>query len=116
MQLIAIPLAALSKGRLRESAVDFICIFGLVARCWTPARRCICFPAYVMNHVIDCNCMFLAADDGTPYDILCNLVDGNRVLCPLGLVGLFLFHITVYYQVYYWVVQALLRRHAGVRR
>ncbi len=30
IQLIAIPLAAFSKGRVREAALDFVCIFGLL--------------------------------------------------------------------------------------
>lgn len=30
IQLITIPLAALAKGRLKESALDFVCIFGIL--------------------------------------------------------------------------------------
>jgi uncharacterized membrane protein YwaF len=30
IQLIAIPLAAFSKGRIREAALDFVCIFGIL--------------------------------------------------------------------------------------
>ncbi len=30
IQLIALPLAAFSKGRLREASVDFVCIFGIL--------------------------------------------------------------------------------------
>ena len=29
IQLITIPLAAFSKGRVREAALDFVCIFGI---------------------------------------------------------------------------------------
>lgn len=164
VQLIAIPLAAVSRGRLREAALDFICIFGpagallgtyaagntyaaypvlsadnvisglthgisgfaavyifasgLVSmkRVNVPVTYAIllsfCIPAYVMNHVIDYNYMFLAAGDGTPYDILFNLVQGSKVLYPLGVVGLFLLYITVYYQAYYLVQRALLRRRS----
>jgi hypothetical protein len=37
--------------------------------------------------------MFLMQGDGTPYDILYNLVNGNPVLYPLGVVGLFFVYI-----------------------
>jgi len=30
IQLISIPLAAFSKGRIREAALDFVCIFGIL--------------------------------------------------------------------------------------
>ncbi len=30
IQLIALPLAAFSKGRMREAAIDFVCIFGIL--------------------------------------------------------------------------------------
>ena len=30
IQLIAIPLAAFSKGRIQEAALDFVCIFGIL--------------------------------------------------------------------------------------
>ena len=162
VQLIAIPLAALSKGRLREAALDFIVIFGPVGallgtyaagqnyvaypvlsadnvisglthslsgfaavyimtagmasmkRENVPVTYAIilsfCIPAYVMNHVIDYNYMFLAAGDGTPYDILYNFVGGHPVLYPLGVVGLFLLYITAFYQVYYLVCRYVTRR------
>jgi cytochrome b subunit of formate dehydrogenase len=45
--------------------------------------------------------MFLMRDDGTPYSIFYNLVNGNKVLYPLVVVILFLLYITGFYQVYY---------------
>ncbi|MBQ2953540.1 MAG: YwaF family protein [Clostridia bacterium] len=166
VQLIAIPLAALSRGRLREAAMDFVVIFGPVGallgtyaagqnyacypvlsadnvisglthgisgftalyilisgmasmkRSNVPVTYAIilsfCVPAYVMNHVIDYNYMFLVRGDGTPYDILYNLVGGSGLLYPLGVVGLFLLYITAYYQVYYLVRRALGRRRKMV--
>ena len=41
--------------------------------------------------------------DGTPYDILYNLVGGHKVLYPVSVVVLFLLYIVGYYSVYYMV-------------
>ena len=155
IQLIAMPLAAFSKGRLKAAALDFVCIFGLLgAICGTYGagqnynaypvlsfdnvvsgvthalagfaslyvltagmasmeKRNIgltfgilsgfCITAYIANILIDYNYMFLRAGDGTPYDILYNLVGGHPVLYPLCVVGLFLIYICGYYAVYYLV-------------
>lgn len=149
IQLIAIPLAAFSGGRVRQAALDFVCIFGLLgAVCGTYGAaqnygvypvlsmdnvvsgltHCIsgfaalyimlsgmaslekknigitfgillgfCVAAYVVNLLVDYNYMFLVAGDGTPYDILYNLVGGSPVLYPLGVVGLFLLYIGLFY-------------------
>ncbi|MBR3763777.1 MAG: YwaF family protein [Clostridia bacterium] len=167
VQLIAIPLAALSKGRLREAALDFIVIFGPVGallgtyaagqnygcypvfsadnvisglthgisgfaavyilvsgmasmkRSNVPITYAIilsfCIPAFVMNKLVDYNYMFLMRGDGTPYDLLYNLVDGHVVLYPLGVVGLFFLYITMYYQLFYVVSRALSRRRCRVK-
>ena len=60
-----------------------------------------CVAAYIANVLLDYNYMFLMAGDGTPYDIVYNLVGGNRVLYPLSVVGLFLVYIVGYYGVFY---------------
>lgn len=151
VQLIAIPLAAFSHGRLREAALDFVCIFGLlgailgtycagnnygsypvlsidnvasglthvmsgfaslyimISGMASLKRENIsvtvlillgfCAAAYVTNQWIPANYMFLLQGDGTPYDILYDLVNGHPVLYPLGVVGLFLLYIWVYYRV-----------------
>ena len=144
IQLITIPLAAFAKGRIKESALDFVFIFGILgAVLGTYAagqnyaaypvlsmdnvvsgithsisgfcalyvmlsgmvrmhRRDIpitvgilggfCVAAYVANAVVDYNYMFLRRGDGTPYDLLFNLVNGNQILYPLLVVQLsFLF-------------------------
>ena len=153
IQLITLPLAAFSKGRLKQAALDFVLIFGLLgalAGTFGAAQNyaaypvlcidnvisgithCIsgfgslyvgisgmasmkkhnigitfgilgffCVTAYVVNRLIDYNYMFLMQGDGTPYDILYNLVGGNPVLYPLGVVALFLIYITVFYMVYF---------------
>ena len=149
IQLIAIPLAAFSKGRIKETALDFVCIFGILGAVFgtigagqnynaypvlsfdnvisglthtisgfaslyimfakmAAVKRdnmfltyCIllafCVAAYIANILIPYNYMFLMSGDGTPYDILYNLVNGNRVLYPMLVVALFLIYITLFY-------------------
>ena len=156
IQLITIPLAAFSKGRIREAALDFVCIFGmlgavlgtyaagnnygsypvlsldnvvsglthcisgfsalyiLIAKMASMKKKNIpitftillvfCVAAYLTNVCIDYNYMFLMGGDGTPYDILFNLVGGHPVVYPLGVVALFLGYITLFYSVYYIAV------------
>ena len=153
IQLITIPLAAFSKGRIKEASLDFVTIFGLVGALLgtyfagqnyatypvlsmdnvvSGLTHCIsgfcslyillsgmagmkkknipitlsilggfCLCAYVANHILDYNYMFLRRGDGTPYDILYNLVKGNPVLYPLGVVALFILCIWAYYSIYY---------------
>ena len=60
-----------------------------------------CVSALIANMLVDYNYMFLRAGDGTPYDILYNLVNGNAVLYPLGVVGLFFVYIVAFYFVFY---------------
>lgn len=153
IQLIAIPLAAFSRGRVREAALDFVCIFGILGAVFgtigagqnynaypvlsfdnvvsglthaisgfaslyimfshmADMKReniyisyCIlfafCIAAYIANILIPYNYMFLMAGDGTPYDILYNLVKGNRVLYPVLVVALFLIYISLFYYLVY---------------
>ena len=154
IQLITLPLAAFSKGRLREASLDFVFIFGLLGAllgtygagqnygCYpvlsfdnvvsgvthvisgfsslyivisgmaSMKRRNIvitygilmgfCTAAFVTNKLIDYNYMFLVRGDGTPYDIIFNLVGGHEILYPLSVVFLFLLYITVFYSVYFF--------------
>jgi len=153
IQLITIPLAAFSKGRIREASLDFVAIFGLLGAVLgtvgaaqnynaypvlgfdnvvsglthcisgfaalyilrsgmaglhkknvgiTFAILCVfCVLAYVVNGLADYNYMFLVAGDGTPYDILYNLVGGHKVFYPLGVVALFLIYISAFYGIHY---------------
>ncbi len=64
-----------------------------------------CVAAYIANIFVDCNYMFLSRGDGTPYDIVFNLVKGHRVLYPLSVVALFVVYITSYYYIYYAYVE-----------
>lgn len=153
IQLIAIPMAAFTSGRLEEASLDFVCIFGILGAvlgtygagqnygCYpvlsfdnvvsglthaiagfaslyilisgmASMKRhniCItfaillsfCVAAYTANVLLDYNYMFLMAGDGTPYDILYNLVNGHKVLYPVLVVVLFIVYICIYYGVYY---------------
>lgn len=155
IQLIALPLAAFTKGRIEEAAIDFVCIFGLLGAVFgtigaaqnysaypvlsmdnvvSGITHCIsgfaslyilfsgmermrkknmlitygiliafCIAAYIANILIPYNYMFLMAGDGTPYDILYNLVNGNRVLYPLMVVALFLIYIAAFYGVFHLI-------------
>ena len=155
IQLITIPLAAFSKGRLKEASLDFVMIFGLpgailgtycagnnyaaypvisfdnvvsgithtiagfaslyivISGMTSMQKRNIpittsilggfCVAAYAANIFVDCNYMFLSRGDGTPYDIVFNLVNGHPVLYPLLVVGLFVIYIAAYYYIYYEV-------------
>ena len=143
------PLAAFTKGRLKEAALDFVLIFGLLGalagtfgaaqnfgsyplicidNVVSVTTHCIsgfgalyigfsglgslkkrnigitfgilvffCATAYIVNHIIDYNYMFLMAGDGTPYDILYNLVGGSPVWYPVSVVALFLLYISLFY-------------------
>lgn len=153
IQLITIPLAAFSKGRIKEASLDFVTLFGLLGAllgtyfagnnysCYpvisfdnvvSGVTHCLsgfvslyiliagmasmkkrnipitfgilcgfCIAAYVANIFWDCNYMFLSRGDGTPYDIVFNLVNGHAVLYPLMVVLLFVIYIIGYYAVYY---------------
>lgn len=46
--------------------------------------------------------MFLMRGDGTPYDILYNLVSGNNILYPLLVVVLFFVYIALFYFTYFF--------------
>jgi len=52
---------------------------------------------------LDYNYMFLVRGDGTPYDILYNLVGGHPILYPMGVILLFLLYIAAFYGVYYLI-------------
>ena len=164
IQLIAIPFAAATKGRVKEAALDFVTVFGLlgaVIGTYLAGNNYSCYPvlsldnvasglthsisgfaslyilivgmasmkkdnilitfailfvfcvaAFVANIFTDSNYMFLLRGDGTPYDILYNLVDGNKVLYPLGVVALFILYITAYYGVYY-LIKSGVKKHKG---
>lgn len=153
IQLITIPLAAFSRGRIRAAALDFVAIFGMlgavlgtvgaaqnynaypvlgfdnvvsgVTHCISGFAALYIFvaglagmkkqnipttfgivlafgaAAYGINKLIDYNYMFLEQGDGTPYDILYNLVGGHPVLYPVAVILLLVVYIALFYGVYY---------------
>ena len=155
IQLITIPLAAASKGRVKEAALDFVFIFGIlgaVLGTYAAGQNYACYPvlsmdnvisgithsisgfcslyigiskmtsmkpkniwitfsilfafaitAYVANIILDYNYMFLMRGDGTPYDIVFNLVKGNQVLYPILVVLLFVIYVSLFYLIFYLV-------------
>lgn len=155
IQLIAIPIAAFSKGRVKEAALDFVFLFAVlgallgtygagqnynaypvlsfdnvssglthtisgfaaiyigVAGMVNMKKKNIwitctilggfCVASFVANALLDYNYMFLRKGDGTPYDIIYNLVGGNPALYPMFVIGLFLAYMAVFYAVYYGV-------------
>ena len=171
IQLITIPLAAFSSGRIKEASLDFISIFGLlgaVLGTYLATQNYNAYPvlsftnvvsgithsisgfaalyimivgmasmkpkntwiscsilsgfgicAYIVNRIFEAktgdspNYMFLMGGDGTPYDIIYNLVDGNRVIYPLTVMLLFFIYIFVFSRVYLWAVNRKNRTEAG---
>ena len=157
IQLITIPLAAFSKGRVKEASLDFVSIFGLlgaVMGTYLAGQNYGCYPvlcldnvvsaithaisgfcalyimivglasmkknnifitfcilfffgisAYIANIFTNKNYMFLLRGDGTPYDILYNLVGGHPVIYPIGVIGLFVVYISLFYWVYFLVTK-----------
>lgn len=157
IQLIAIPMAAFCKGKLREASLDFVFIFGILGAVlgtyfagqnyaaypvlsldnvasgithslsgfcslyiafsgMTSMKRenmvsCFgvllgfCVLAYIVNNLGNYNYMFLMAGDGTPYDILYNLVGGSPILYPISVVALFLVYISLFYYVYFLITR-----------
>ncbi len=66
--------------------------------------------ALIANLVLDYNYMFLMRGDGTPYDVVFNMVNGNAVLYPIFVVVLFLIYILAFYGVYYLVQRKLAKK------
>ena len=149
IQLVTIPLAAFSKGRLKEAALDFVSIFGLLGAVLGTvgaAQNYNAYPvlgfdnmvsgfthsisgfaslyilvsgmasmkwrdmplifaillafaggAFMANSELDYNYMFLRRGDGTPYDLLYNLVGGHPVWYPVGVLLLFAVYILLFY-------------------
>ena len=149
IMLIAIPLAAFTRGRLCEISEDFVAMFGIlgaVAGTIGAAQNYACYPVlgfdnmvsgfthsisgftslYVMiaglaqlkkrsvvpclallglfcggamiaNAALDYNYMFLRNHDGTPYQILYDLVGGHAVLYPVAVIALFVVYMGAFY-------------------
>ncbi|MBQ9784552.1 MAG: YwaF family protein [Clostridia bacterium] len=162
IQLITIPLAAFARGRVKEAALDFVFIFGLlgaVMGTYFAGNNYASYPVLSVDNVVSgithaiagfaslyvvisgmaklktrnipitfgilfafcaaamvanltipyddhsCNYMFLMRGDGTPYDIIYNLVGGNPVIYPILVVLLFVIYICAFYLVYFLIEQ-----------
>ena len=153
IQLITLPLAAFSRGRVKSASIDFVCIFGVIGALlgtYGAGQNYSAYPvlsfdnvvsglthsiagfaslyilfagmeemkkrnlyiscgiilsfsivAYVLNILLNSNYMFLMRGDGTPYDILYNLVSGHVLWYPLGVVMLFILYIALFYRIYW---------------
>ena len=162
IQLIAIPVAAFSKGKLKEATLDFVFIFGMlgsVLGTYGASQNYGCYPvlsfdnlmsalthtlagfaciyigvsgmrsmkkknipftfailfafcimASVANALVGYNYMFLVRDDGTPYQILYQLVGGHPVLYPAMVIILFLIYIAAFYGVYMLIEKKLINK------
>lgn len=80
-----IIISKLTEMKKKNIGITFSILFGF------------CIAAYVANITIDYNYMFLMAGDGTPYDILYNLFNGNQILYPLSVIALFVIYIVLFY-------------------
>ncbi len=155
IQLIAIPIAAFSRGRIKQAALDFVLIFGILGAVLgtyaagnnygsypvlgfdnvvsgithsiagfsslyiaisgmasmkkknIPITFAIllsfCGCAMIANRLVDYNYMFLIRGDGTPYDVLYNMVGGHPILYPIGVILLFVAYILAYYGIYFLI-------------
>lgn len=165
IQLIAIPIAALSKGRIKQAALDFVFVFGLLGAvlgtygagnnygtypvlCFDnvvsgithsisgfaslyivlsgqasmkkknmPITFAILFSfagmALLANNLLDYNYMFLVRGDGTPYDILYNLVGGHAILYPVSVILLFVVYIAAFYAIHFLIRSEKTRREVA---
>ena len=68
--------------------------------------------ALIANLALDYNYMFLMRGDGTPYDLVYNMVNGNAVLYPILVIALFLIYIVAFYGVYYLITGRLEKKKA----
>ena len=155
IQLITLPLAAFSRGKVKSACFDFVCIFGIIGALlgtYGAGQNYSAYPvlsfdnvvsglthsisgfaslyilfakmeemkkrnlyiscgiilsfsvvAYGLNMLLDSNYMFLMRGDGTPYDILYNLISGHAVWYPLGVVMLFFLYIVLFYRIYWQI-------------
>ena len=60
--------------------------------------------AYIANVILDCNYMFLMSDDGTPYSIFYNLVNGSPIFYPILVVGVFVIYVVSFYYIYHLII------------
>ena len=96
---------------LTHSIAGFAALYILLSRSASMKKRnmpltflilsAFCAVAYAADLLLPYNYMFLMRGDGTPYDILYNLLGGHPVLYPLSVFLLFIAYISGFYGVYY---------------
>lgn len=168
IQLITIPLAAFAGGKVKEAALDFVFIFGILGAVLgtyaagnnyssypvlsfdnvvSGITHCIsgfcslyiaisgmcsmkkknipitfailfsfCVAALTVNLIIDYNYMFLMRGDGTPYDIIYNLVGGNAVIYPVLVVLLFVVYIITFHAIFSYFKGRIAKRNTVTER
>lgn len=84
-----IGISGLSSMKKRNIYITFSILFGFA------------ISALIANLILDYNYMFLMRGDGTPYDIVYNLVSGNAILYPIMVVLLFVVYIFAFYAIYH---------------
>jgi uncharacterized membrane protein YwaF len=84
-----ILISGMASMKKRNIGITFAILFGF------------CAAAFTANVTLDYNYMFLMRGDGTPYDVLFNLVGGHPVVYPISVIALFLLYIVGYYAVYF---------------
>ena len=83
-----IAIAGLSSMKKKNMPITFAILFFF------------CASAMIANYKLDYNYMFLVRGDGTPYDIVYNLVGGNQILYPMIVVLLFVIYIVIFHCIY----------------
>lgn len=67
----------------------------------------VCIAAYVVNHLIDYNYMFLMRPDGTPFEIVYSLLSGSKVFYPISVTLLMFLYMLAYYGFYHLTVKMI---------
>lgn len=122
----AYPVLSLENvtSAITHSSIGFASLYVMIAKMTTLKSKnmpitfgilfSFCAVAYITNLIIDYNYMFLMSSDGTPYDIVYNYVNGNKVLYPLLVVALFIVYIFIFYFAA-WTVQKLKKQPQKLR-
>ncbi len=162
IQLIALPIAAFSKGRLQKAMLDFVFIFGLLGALLGTVMAANIYSYYpalhfaplvsmfthgiagfsslyiglaglatmekknipltmgtflgfllvaeVINLTLHKNYMFLVTPDGTPFELVKAMVNGNPIAYPLLVSFLMILFMVGFYGVYYLIQKAVSKK------
>ena len=70
--------------------------------------------AYIANVILEYNYMFLMYHDGTPYSIIYNFVNGNAVLYPMIVVGIFVVYVVSFYAIYHRITKKSKNKRSNI--